>query len=54
MKKLMTQLGCLAFLGLFGGCAVSTKDIRDPLEEWNRGVQSFNDNLDKYAMKPVA
>ncbi|MFA5923125.1 MAG: MlaA family lipoprotein [Methylococcaceae bacterium] len=32
----------------------STKDARAPLEEWNRGVQSFNDNLDTYAMKPNA
>ena len=29
-------------------------DPKDPYEEWNRGVQSFNDNLDDYAMKPVA
>jgi len=54
MKKLMTQLAYLVFFGFFGGCAVSTKDARDPLEEWNRGVQSFNDNLDTYAMKPIA
>jgi len=54
MKKLMMQLGCLAFLGLSGGYAISAKDTRDLLEGWNRGVQLFNDNLDKYAMKPVA
>jgi phospholipid-binding lipoprotein MlaA len=53
-KKLMTQLGCLALLGMLGGCATTATDTRDPLEGWNRGVQSFNDNLDKYAMKPVA
>ncbi|MGI2324058.1 MULTISPECIES: MlaA family lipoprotein [Methylococcus] len=29
-------------------------DSRDPWEEWNRGVQSFNDGLDDYFMKPVA
>lgn len=53
-KKLMTQLGCLVLLGSLGGCATTAKDPRDPLEGWNRGVQSFNDNLDTYAMKPVA
>ncbi len=36
-------------------CATtSTTDPRDPLEGWNRGVQSFNDRLDDYFMKPVA
>ncbi|QXP83186.1 VacJ family lipoprotein [Methylococcus sp. ANG] len=29
-------------------------DSRDPWEGWNRGVQSFNDGLDDYFMKPVA
>lgn len=54
MKKLLTQLGCLVLFGMLGGCATATTDIRDPLENWNRGVQTFNDNLDKYAMKPIA
>jgi phospholipid-binding lipoprotein MlaA len=49
MKKLMAQFRYLVFLGLLGGCAASVKDTRDPLEGWNRGVQTFNDNLDKYA-----
>ncbi|MCF7964632.1 VacJ family lipoprotein [Methylobacter sp. Wu8] len=53
-KKLITQLGCLVLLGALGGCATSAKDPQDPFEEWNRGVQTFNDNLDEYAMKPVA
>ncbi len=53
-KKMMTQLGCLVLLGTLGGCATTAKDPRDPLEDWNKGVQSFNDNLDTYAMKPVA
>lgn len=40
--------GCLA-------CASSGKnDPRDPLEGWNRGVQSVNDKLDDYVMKPVS
>lgn len=37
------------------GCATSQKeDPRDPWEGWNRSVQSFNDSLDDYVMKPVA
>lgn len=53
-KKLMTQLGYIVLLGTLGGCATVAKDPRDPFEEWNRGVQSFNDHLDNYLMKPVA
>ncbi len=53
-KKLMTQLGCLVLLSTLGGCATTAKDPQDPFEGWNRGVQTFNDNLDNYAMKPVA
>ncbi|WP_371822542.1 VacJ family lipoprotein [Methylococcus sp. EFPC2] len=37
------------------GCASTPKnDPRDPWEGWNREVQSFNDGLDDYFMKPVA
>jgi len=37
------------------GCASSARhDPRDPLEGWNRSVQSFNDHLDDYVMKPVS
>ena len=40
---------------LLSGCATtSSPDPRDPWESWNRGVQSFNDTVDDYAMKPVA
>lgn len=53
-KKLMNQFGCLVLLGMLYGCATTAKDPQDPLEGWNRGVQAFNDNLDDYAMKPVA
>lgn len=38
-----------------GGCAtVRSPDPKDPWESWNRSVQSFNDTLDDYLMKPVA
>lgn len=51
--KTIIFMGSFCLLGL-AGCAVSNKDVRDPLENWNRGVQSFNDKLDDYALKPVA
>ena len=50
----MTQLGYIVLLGTLGGCATVAKDPQDPFEEWNRGVQSFNDHLDNYLMKPIA
>ncbi|WP_027158299.1 MlaA family lipoprotein [Methylobacter luteus] len=53
-NRSITQLAGLILLGMMAGCATSTKDARDPLENWNRGVQSFNDSLDDYVMKPVA
>ena len=53
-KKIITQLAGFALLGMVSGCATTGTDKRDPLEGWNRGVQTFNDNLDTYAMKPLA
>ena len=35
------------------GCATTATDPRDPWEGWNRGVQSFNDGVDDYVMKPT-
>lgn len=41
-------------LMLLNGCATTaTIDPRDPWEGWNRGVQSFNDGVDDYVMKPA-
>ncbi len=40
---------------LLTGCATtSAVDPQDPWEGWNRGVQTFNDRVDDYVMKPVA
>ena len=50
----MMRLAYIVFFGVFGGCAVTTKDARDLLEEWNRGIESFNDSLDTCMMKPIA
>lgn len=53
-KKLKGHFGCLVLLAALTGCAANVKDPQDPLENWNRGVQSFNDDLDNAVMKPVA
>ena len=57
-RPLRVALTALLALGL-GACATSAakNDIakpEDPWEHWNRGVQNFNDKLDKYAFQPVA
>jgi len=42
-------------LALLTGCAtVEIVDDSDPWESWNRKVHSFNEDLDEYAMIPVA
>lgn len=54
-QKTVTLLATsVCLLSLLNGCAMSTKDQRDPLENWNREVQTFNDKLDTYALKPIA
>ncbi|MDT4288117.1 VacJ family lipoprotein [Methylomonas sp. MO1] len=51
-KKSWVILGLLTVLS---GCATTRGvDPKDPWEGWNRGVQSFNDGVDDYVMKPVA
>lgn len=45
----MALLGSLAL----GGCATGP-DRRDPLENFNRGVLRFNDQVDNAVLKPVA
>jgi len=42
---------CLAFA--LAGCA-ATRNAQDPLEQFNRAVFSFNDTVDRVALKPVA
>ncbi len=52
-KLKASVLVCLALS--VAACATANKsDPRDPWEGWNRGVQSFNDGLDDYFMKPIA
>ena len=46
----------IVLLCLGTGCATTQANsgTHDPLEDVNRSVHKFNDNLDKYVMKPVA
>jgi len=53
-RKLIMLIGIIVSVQLTGCATVSSPDPRDPWEGWNRNVQSFNDGLDDYAMKPVA
>jgi len=56
------QIGSAARVGhifalalVLTGCATTqATDPQDPWEDWNRGMQSFNDGVDDYVMKPVA
>ncbi len=59
MKKTNYIKGILLIVALvlLNGCSsnpVEPLDSRDPWENWNRKVQSFNDGLDDYGLKPVA
>jgi len=49
-------LSSLAISSMLGGCASTAvqPNPNDPWQGWNRGTQSFNDNLDKAIIKPVA
>lgn len=57
--KRMTDARCrpgavVAALALSACATTPATDPRDPMEDWNRSVQSFNDEVDDYVMKPVA
>ncbi|MGZ4960643.1 MAG: MlaA family lipoprotein [Methylomonas sp.] len=52
-KMALIGVGILA--AALSGCATVQKaDPQDPWEGFNRSMQSFNDHLDDYVMKPVA
>jgi phospholipid-binding lipoprotein MlaA len=48
--------GVLVVCFLLSGCATASKpaDPRDPFEPFNRGVYEFNEQLDRFVLKPVA
>lgn len=49
------KLGAVLLLVVASGCAsTGAHDPRDPFENFNRSMFSFNDTLDKVALKPVA
>lgn len=51
----LSKLGALVILVAASGCAsTSAHDPRDPFENFNRSMFSFNDTLDKVALKPAA
>jgi len=53
--KVKVMLNAVLVMHLLTGCATTpAADPQDPWENWNRGVQSFNDGVDDYVMKPVA
>lgn len=58
MKKIINTrllMSSLVISVLLGGCAGTPKvNENDPWEGWNRGVQSFNDDVDNAIVKPVS
>lgn len=49
------RLAALAGVALLTGCAtVANPNPRDPLEPYNRGMTSFNEQVDAVVLKPVA
>ena len=53
--KSVPLFGVVLSLILLNGCATNTaQNPQDPWEEWNRGTQGFNDNVDDFILKPVA
>lgn len=53
-QRLGTCLIGATLLSSLVACTGAVKDKRDPMENWNRSVQSFNDGADEYVLKPVA
>ncbi|MGR9116213.1 MAG: MlaA family lipoprotein [Gammaproteobacteria bacterium] len=53
-KPSHSLLSGLLVAGILGGCASAPSNPDDPWEDWNRGAQSFNDDVDEYILKPMA
>lgn len=53
-RKARPLLYCLVFTSLLSGCATNTIDPDDPMENWNRSIDSFNDSVDRAVVKPMA
>jgi phospholipid-binding lipoprotein MlaA len=52
-NRITRAVGMLSIVLLLAGCATGSNP-RDPLENFNRSMFTFNDNLDRVALKPVA
>lgn len=53
MMKLSTRFGTLAIVLVLTGCATA-RNAQDPLEGFNRAMFTFNDAVDRVALKPAA
>lgn len=54
MMSRMSLLGAVAGSLLLSGCATPPHNPQDPFEKFNRAVFTFNDTLDRAALKPAA
>jgi phospholipid-binding lipoprotein MlaA len=54
MMVRLPYLGAIAAGLLLSGCATPPQNPQDPLEKFNRAVFTFNDAVDRAALKPAA
>lgn len=54
MTYRLAYLGAVAAGLLLAGCSTPPQNPQDPLEKFNRAVFSFNDAVDRAALKPAA
>jgi phospholipid-binding lipoprotein MlaA len=52
--RLAAKVAALAMVAGLAGCATQNSNPNDPLEGFNRAMFSFNDTLDRAALKPIA
>lgn len=54
LAKSFSLIGLVLFLVALTGCATTAENPQDPWENWNRGTQKFNDDVDEHLLKPAA
>jgi phospholipid-binding lipoprotein MlaA len=54
MRLSISLPGLVAAGALLSGCATPAANPQDPLEKFNRAVFTFNDTVDRVALKPAA
>lgn len=54
MKTVLRVTTVLALVIAMGGCATANRNPEDPYEGFNRSMFTFNDNVDRIAVKPAA